>query len=48
MSTQAELQKRTEAYAKERKEAIEAFAKEREEATKDLETGYDTLFGKKN
>jgi hypothetical protein len=48
MSTQADLQKRTEAYAKERKEAIEAFAKEKEEATKDLETGYDTLFGKNN
>ncbi len=48
MSTQAELQKRTEAYAKERKVAIEAFSKEKEEATKDLETGYDHLYGKKN
>ncbi len=45
MSTQAELQKRTEADAKERRDATEAFAKEREEAGKGLENGYADQYG---
>jgi hypothetical protein len=43
MSTQSELQKKTEADAKERRDVTEAFAKEWEEARKGLETGYADL-----
>jgi hypothetical protein len=48
MSSQADLQKRTEAYAKERREAMEAFAKEKEEDAQALEMDYGNLYGKKN
>ena len=48
MSSQAEFRKRTEADAKQRRDATEAFANEREEAGKGLETGSEDLYGNGN